>query len=103
LLCFQRVECAPGASARLTFRLPAGRLGLSGADLRQSERADANELRDDAGVIPGTGAAGPLRRRAPTRSAGGRSHAPPAAWTPWAGSPEMGGRLPITDRIFSYQ
>ena len=34
LLSFQRVECAPGASARLTFRLPAGRLGFSGADLR---------------------------------------------------------------------
>ena len=34
LLGFQRVECAPGASARLTFRLPAGRLGFSGADLR---------------------------------------------------------------------
>ena len=34
LLAFQRVECAPGASARLTFRVPAGRLGFSGADLR---------------------------------------------------------------------
>jgi beta-glucosidase len=34
LLAFQRVECIPGASARLTFRVPAGRLGFSGADLR---------------------------------------------------------------------
>ena len=34
LLGFQRVECAPGASVRLTFRVPAGRLGFSGADLR---------------------------------------------------------------------
>jgi beta-glucosidase len=34
LLAFQRVECAPGASTRLTFRAPAGRLGFTGADLR---------------------------------------------------------------------
>ena len=34
LLAFQRVECIPGASARLTFRVPVGRLGFSGADLR---------------------------------------------------------------------
>ena len=34
LLAFQRVECTPGASARLTFRVPAGRLGFSGTDLR---------------------------------------------------------------------
>jgi beta-glucosidase len=34
LLGFQRVECAPGASARLTFRVPVGRLGFTGADLR---------------------------------------------------------------------
>jgi beta-glucosidase len=34
LLAFQRIECAPGASARLTFRVPAGRLGFSGGDLR---------------------------------------------------------------------
>ena len=34
LLGFQRVECAPGASTRLTFRAPAGRLGFTGADLR---------------------------------------------------------------------
>ena len=31
---FQRVERTPGASARLTFRVPVGRLGFSGADLR---------------------------------------------------------------------
>ena len=34
LLAFQRVECGPGASARLTFRVPVGRLGFSGTDLR---------------------------------------------------------------------
>jgi hypothetical protein len=34
LLAFQRLECAPGASARLRFRVPVGRLGFSGADLR---------------------------------------------------------------------
>jgi len=34
LLAFQRVECAPGASARLTFRVPGGRLGFTGEDLR---------------------------------------------------------------------
>ena len=34
LLAFQRVECAPGASARLTFRVPASRLGFTGSDLR---------------------------------------------------------------------
>lgn len=34
LLAFQRVESAPGASTRLTFRVPAGRLGFSGRDLR---------------------------------------------------------------------
>ena len=34
LLAFQRVGCTPGASARLSFRVPAGRLGFSGADLR---------------------------------------------------------------------
>ncbi|MFZ0252053.1 MAG: glycoside hydrolase family 3 C-terminal domain-containing protein, partial [Acidimicrobiales bacterium] len=34
LLAFQRVECTPGASTRLTFRVPAARLGFCGADLR---------------------------------------------------------------------
>jgi beta-glucosidase len=34
LLGFQRVECAPGASTRLTFHVPVGRLGFSGQDLR---------------------------------------------------------------------
>ena len=34
LLGFQRVECAPGVSTRLTFRVSAGRLGFTGADLR---------------------------------------------------------------------
>ena len=34
LLGFQRVELAPGASTRLTFRTPVGRLGFTGADLR---------------------------------------------------------------------
>ena len=34
LLAFQRVECVPGASTRLTFHVPVGRLGFSGADLR---------------------------------------------------------------------
>ena len=34
LLGFQRVGCAPGASARLRFRVPVGRLGFSGTDLR---------------------------------------------------------------------
>jgi beta-glucosidase len=34
LLAFQRVECTPGASARLRFRVPVGRLGFSGTDLR---------------------------------------------------------------------
>lgn len=34
LLAFQRVECAPGDSCRLTFRVPVGRLGFSGRDLR---------------------------------------------------------------------
>jgi beta-glucosidase len=34
LLAFQRVDRVPGASAQLTFRVPAGRLGFSGADLR---------------------------------------------------------------------
>jgi len=34
LLGFRRVECAPGASTRLTFRAPSGRLGFTGADLR---------------------------------------------------------------------
>ena len=34
LLAFQRVECAPRASTRLTFRVPVGRLGFTGADLR---------------------------------------------------------------------
>jgi beta-glucosidase len=34
LLAFQRVELAPGASTRLTFQVPVGRLGFTGADLR---------------------------------------------------------------------
>ena len=34
LLAFQRVELAPGASTRLTFHAPVGRLGFTGADLR---------------------------------------------------------------------
>jgi beta-glucosidase len=34
LLAFQRVECAPAASTRVTFRVPTGRLGFSGSDLR---------------------------------------------------------------------
>jgi beta-glucosidase len=34
LLAFQRVESAPGASTRLAFRVPVGRLGFSGRDLR---------------------------------------------------------------------
>jgi beta-glucosidase len=34
LFGFQRVECAPGESTRLTFRAPSGRLGFTGADLR---------------------------------------------------------------------
>jgi beta-glucosidase len=34
LLAFHRVESAPGASTRLTFRVPVGRLGFSGRDLR---------------------------------------------------------------------
>ena len=34
LLAFQRVELAAGASTRLTFHVPAGRLGFTGADLR---------------------------------------------------------------------
>jgi beta-glucosidase len=34
LLAFRRVEVDPGASTRLTFRVPAGRLGFTDADLR---------------------------------------------------------------------
>ena len=34
LLAFQRVELAAGASTRLTFHVPVGRLGFTGADLR---------------------------------------------------------------------
>ncbi len=34
LLAFQRVACDPGTSTRLTFRVPAGRLGFTGGDLR---------------------------------------------------------------------
>jgi hypothetical protein len=34
LLGFQRVDLEPGESATLTFRLPAGRLGFTDADLR---------------------------------------------------------------------
>jgi beta-glucosidase len=33
LLAFQRVECGAGASTRLTFHVPVGRLGFTGADL----------------------------------------------------------------------
>jgi beta-glucosidase len=34
LLAFQRVECGAGTSTRLTFHVPVGRLGFTGADLR---------------------------------------------------------------------
>ena len=34
LLAFQRVVCDPGASTRLKFRVPAGRLGFTDGDLR---------------------------------------------------------------------
>jgi beta-glucosidase len=55
LLCFQRVECAPRSSARLAFRVPAGRLGFSGADLRYRVEAGAftftvGELSETANV-----------------------------------------------------
>ena len=34
LLAFQRVDREPGTSTRLTFRVPAGRLGFTGRDMR---------------------------------------------------------------------
>jgi hypothetical protein len=34
LLAFRRVEAGPGESVTVTFRAAAGRLGLTGADLR---------------------------------------------------------------------
>jgi beta-glucosidase len=34
LLCFRRIETDPGRAVRVRFRVPAGRLGFTGADLR---------------------------------------------------------------------
>jgi hypothetical protein len=49
LLAFQRMECRAGASTRLTFRVPVGRLGFTGADLRY--RVEPGEFTFTVGAL----------------------------------------------------